>query len=80
MAETADGVQPLCAIWPVSALASVRAALADGAHPATWRLLESIGAKRIHFESPEAFANVNTRSDLDDIASRLGRGAAPRTK
>jgi molybdopterin-guanine dinucleotide biosynthesis protein A len=79
MAETSEGVQPLCAVWPVSALASVVAALADGAHPATWRLLESIGAKRVRFDSTAAFANVNTRSDLEIIASGLKRGAAART-
>src|ERR1700761_6565821 len=37
MAETAEGAQPLCAIWPVTALAPLTGALADGAHPATWR-------------------------------------------
>jgi molybdopterin-guanine dinucleotide biosynthesis protein A len=71
MAETVDGHQPLCAIWPVTALEAVTAALAGGAHPATWRVLESVGAKRVRFEPPEAFANVNTREDLAIIAARL---------
>jgi molybdenum cofactor guanylyltransferase len=74
MAETSDGRQPLCALWPVSALSTVVAALAGGAHPPTWRVLESIGARRVHFESAEAFANLNTRADLAAIAERLARG------
>jgi molybdopterin-guanine dinucleotide biosynthesis protein A len=64
MAETSDGRQPLCALWPVTALPAVRAALADGAHPPTWQLLERLGARKVLFEHPEAFANVNTRDDL----------------
>ena len=49
MAETTDGRQPLCALWPTSALAKVTAALADGAHPATWSVLDSLGAVHVHF-------------------------------
>ena len=52
MAVTADGRQPLCAVWPVAALAVVTAALADGAHPATWRVLEGLGAKAERFDPP----------------------------
>lgn len=71
MAETADGLQPLCAVWPVSALAALTVALAGGAHPPTWRMLDSIGARRVRFESAEAFANLNTREDLAALAARL---------
>ena len=74
MAETADGRQPLCAVWPVGALSTVVAALAGGAHQPTWRVLESVGARREHFERPEAFANLNTRADLEAVAGRVGRG------
>jgi len=73
IAETSDGRQPLCAVWPVSALAKVTAALADGAHPPTWLMLESIGATPVHFPSPESFFNINTRADLAAIAGRLER-------
>jgi molybdopterin-guanine dinucleotide biosynthesis protein A len=73
IAETADGRQPLCAVWPVSALAKITTALAGGAHPPTWLMLESIGATPVHFQTPEAFANVNTRADLAAIAGRLER-------
>ncbi|HET9329342.1 MAG TPA: molybdenum cofactor guanylyltransferase [Steroidobacteraceae bacterium] len=75
MAETADGVQPLCAVWPVSALADLVRALADGAHPPTWRTLDAIGAERVHFADAAAFANLNTRADLAALEDRLGRRA-----
>ena len=71
MAETSDGRQPLCAVWPTSALDRVTAALAGGAHPPTWSVLESIGAVHVRFEDPAAFVNVNTREDLAAIAARL---------
>lgn len=71
MAETSEGHQPLCAVWPVSALARVTEALANGAHPPTWLMLESIGATRVRFQRPEAFANINTRADLAAIAGRI---------
>lgn len=74
MAETADGYQPLCAVWPVSALGALEAALAGGAHPATWRMLDSIGARRVRFDEASAFANLNTRDELAAIAARFGRG------
>lgn len=77
MAETADGRQPLCAVWAVSALPKVIAALAGGAHPPTWFMLESLGAAHVHFQAAEAFANLNTRADLAAIAGRLEREAGP---
>lgn len=73
MAETSEGHQPLCSVWPVTALPAVTDALANGAHPATWKLLDSLGAKRVRFHSAEAFANVNTRPDLEVLAARLQR-------
>ena len=77
MAETSEGHQPLCAVWPVSALPAVTTALENGAHPATWRLLDSIGAKRVRFHAAADFANVNTRPDLAVIAGRFERAAQP---
>jgi molybdopterin-guanine dinucleotide biosynthesis protein A len=74
MAETRDGRQPLCAVWPVAALPVVRAALADGGHPPTWQVLERVGACKVLFERPELFANVNTRDDLAAAAARLAAG------
>jgi molybdopterin-guanine dinucleotide biosynthesis protein A len=73
MAETRDGRQPLCALWPVAALPAVRDALAEGAHPPTWQVLERLGARKVLFERPEAFANVNTREDLAALESLRSR-------
>jgi molybdenum cofactor guanylyltransferase len=73
MAETPDRPQPLCSVWPVTALEPVTAALAGGDHPATWRLLESLGARRVRFEDAEGFANLNTRADLAAIAERVAQ-------
>ena len=64
MAETVEGRQPLCAVWPVSALPVVAEALADGQHPPTWRVLEQVGAVKVLFDPPAAFANLNTREEL----------------
>jgi molybdenum cofactor guanylyltransferase len=74
MAGTSEGRQPLCAVWPVSALSTLVAALEGGAHPPTWRVLESVGAQHVHFERAEAFANLNTRADLAALAERAARG------
>lgn len=64
MAETAEGHQPLCAVWPVSALPVLTTALAGGAHPPTWRMLEEVNAVKVRFDDAEVFANLNTREDL----------------
>lgn len=75
LAETRDGPQPLCALWPVTALPVVRECLVGGAHPPTWRVLERIGGRRVFFENAEAFANVNTRADLVNVEARRLRRA-----
>jgi len=70
-AETAEGRQPMCAVWPVSALPVLTEALADGAHPATWRMLEQLGAVKVFFPDAESFANLNTREDLSRFEALL---------
>jgi molybdopterin-guanine dinucleotide biosynthesis protein B len=75
MAETSEGNQPLTALWPVSALPALTEALRGGAHPATWRILDSLGAKHVRFHPPEAFANLNTREDLAKLAAHFTRDA-----
>jgi molybdopterin-guanine dinucleotide biosynthesis protein A len=72
LAETSDGRQPLCSLWPVTALPLVREALAGGAHPPTWQVLERSGARKVRFAPAAAFANINTRDDLAAIAAKLG--------
>jgi molybdopterin-guanine dinucleotide biosynthesis protein A len=64
----------------VSALPVVEEALLGGQHPATWMLLERVGAQRVHFEPPEAFANINTREDLAVVARRLEQEAFERAR
>jgi molybdenum cofactor guanylyltransferase len=71
MAETEEGRQPLCAVWPVSALPLVEKALAGGGHPATWRVLEEAGAVKLRMDPPELFANLNTRDDLARLEGRF---------
>lgn len=78
LAETSDGRQPLCAVWPVTALPAVREALVGGAHPPTWQVLERLGARKTSFADPAAFANVNTREDLAAVEAL--RAAAPRAR
>jgi molybdopterin-guanine dinucleotide biosynthesis protein A len=73
MAETRDGRQPLCALWPVTALPAVRDALVGGAHPPTWQMLERLGARKVLFDRAEAFANVNTPDDLAAIETAVPR-------
>jgi molybdopterin-guanine dinucleotide biosynthesis protein A len=70
MAETSDGPQPLCALWPITALPAIREALAGGAHPPTWQMLDRLGARRVMFERVDAFANVNTRADLAAVEAK----------
>jgi molybdopterin-guanine dinucleotide biosynthesis protein A len=77
MAETSDGRQPLCAIWPVAALPTVREALSGGAHPPTWQMLERIGARKVVFEHADAFANINTRDDLAAVEARRSHSGSP---
>jgi molybdenum cofactor guanylyltransferase len=74
MAETSEGHQPLCAVWPLDALAPLTEVLANGAHPATWATLDSLGATRVRFPDVASFVNINTRADLDALTQRLDRG------
>ena len=71
MAQTDDGRQPLCAVWPVRALAQLTQALANGAHPPTWQVLESLNTAHVHFASAADFVNINTRADLESLAARF---------
>jgi molybdopterin-guanine dinucleotide biosynthesis protein A len=63
-AATADGPQNLCAVWPVTALAGLRAAMHDGGHPSVRDALSAAGCRAVPFDDPAAFANINTPDDL----------------
>lgn len=78
IAVTAEGRQPLCAVWPVDAAEQLAAALAGGNHPPTWRMLEQLGARTVEFDAA-GFANANTREELARLeAASLTRGGIPR--
>jgi molybdopterin-guanine dinucleotide biosynthesis protein A len=70
LARTRDGPQPLCAVWPVSALTVITQALSGGAHPATWRVLEALNAVPVDFDA-SAFANLNTPDDLAAVEASI---------
>ncbi len=69
MAATADGRQPLCAIWPVDTLPMLTDVLAGGAHPAVWQVLERLDARTVMFDDAAAFANLNTQAELAAVAA-----------
>lgn len=70
VAETSDGWQPQVAVWPTDALTLVENAVAGGAHPPTWRMLQAAGAEPVLFDAA-AFANVNTREDLAALEAQV---------
>ncbi|HUG72743.1 MAG TPA: molybdenum cofactor guanylyltransferase [Steroidobacteraceae bacterium] len=74
LAETNEGRQPMCAVWPVSALPAIVAALDGGGHPPIWRMLEDAGAQKVRFEPAGRFANLNTREDLARFEALLAGG------
>jgi molybdopterin-guanine dinucleotide biosynthesis protein A len=69
-AATAQGPEPLCALWRASARDIVKARLAAG-RLSVMGALGALGAVPVRFEAAHAFANVNTESDL---ARLMGRG------
>lgn len=68
VARTAEGVQPLCALWPVSALERLERL---DHHPPVKRMLKALGAAEVAFDDAEAFRNINTPDDLAAAAARL---------
>ncbi|HWA63044.1 MAG TPA: molybdenum cofactor guanylyltransferase [Caulobacteraceae bacterium] len=69
-AATADGFQGLCALWPVSALPDLKAALDEGRHPSVRAALAAAGAAPVLFDDAEAFANLNSPEDLARLRGR----------
>lgn len=64
VAATDEGMEPLCAVWRLSALAVLEAELAGGRHPPVHGVLERLGAARVGFADAGLFLNVNTPQDL----------------
>jgi molybdopterin-guanine dinucleotide biosynthesis protein A len=69
-AMTADGPQPLCAVWHVDLEEALAARLADGDHPPVQGFLAEIAALPVMFDDPLTFQNANTPQAL----ARLERG------
>ena len=70
VARTAQGLQPLCALWPVGALATLESART---HPPIRRVLAEFGAAEVAFKDAAAFDNLNTPEAFADAAARLLR-------
>lgn len=62
-ARTADGPQPLCALWSVEVLDTLTAELAEG-HPSVQGLQARLGGRAVLFEDEAAFRNINRPGDL----------------
>lgn len=60
VARTAEGLQPLCAIWRCDRLEMIRAALAKGEHPSVRATLADLDAVEVCFDDAHAFDNINT--------------------
>jgi molybdopterin-guanine dinucleotide biosynthesis protein A len=73
VARTLGGLQPLCALWPISALAAVTAALSGGDHPAIKHVLEQLKAELVDFDEADLFDNLNTPKDYQTALHRAGR-------
>lgn len=70
-ALTCQGEHPLCALWGVDLLDTLKARLGVGEHPAARAFLREIGAAAVYFDDANAFANANTA----DALAELERGA-----
>ena len=67
--ETSDGMEPLCALWPVSALDTLGS---PKEHPPIRRVLKHVGAACVRFEDAGAFTNLNTPEDYARAKLRPG--------
>ena len=66
--RTPDGLEPLCALWSVSALATLDAV---NGHPPVRDLLRSAGAVDVAFAETADFANLNTPEDFAAAERRM---------
>jgi molybdopterin-guanine dinucleotide biosynthesis protein A len=75
VARTADGLQPLCALWPVGALDALAAILASGDHPAIKHVLLSLDVAEAAFDEADLFDNLNTPDDYRSALRRAPKQA-----
>ena len=66
--RTSGGLQPLCALWPTTAVEMLEAL---ESHPPVGRLLAALGAAEVVFEDAAAFANLNTPGDFATAGASL---------
>ena len=79
LARTATGLHPMCAVWRVTLLDQVFAALAATPTPGLDAVLLAAGAAEVAFEPADLFATIETRDDLTAAEQRLSgetRGVA----
>lgn len=69
--ETAEGLQPLCALWSKSALPLIEAAL-KGKRRSVRAVLAQLSLHRVSLTEPEALLNLNTREDLAKLSKGMG--------
>jgi molybdopterin-guanine dinucleotide biosynthesis protein A len=61
--ETAEGLQPLCALWSKSALPLIETALKSEKR-SVMPVLAQLSLHRVSLAAPDALLNLNTRDDL----------------
>ncbi len=71
-AHDGERAHPLCALWRADAAGLVETLAAGGAHLPMREVLAALGAVAIAFPDPAAFANVNTRDDLQRLTAEGG--------
>lgn len=68
---TADGPQPLCALWTPAALPRLTAILTDHRHPPVFQLLDDLGAVRLPVQEAGLFLNFNTAAEFAAVRTGL---------
>jgi molybdopterin-guanine dinucleotide biosynthesis protein A len=69
-ARTAEGLQPLCALWSVALLEALTAELARS-HPSVRGWQAAMDGQSVLFEDAAAFRNVNAPRDLPPLAGEV---------
>lgn len=68
-AVTADGPQPLCAVWRADLVTMLSLRLTLGRHPAVRAFFGDIEAVEVRFDDPRPFTNANSPAVLATLAS-----------
>lgn len=70
VAQSPNGVEPLCGIYKHSILHEARKMLKEGNHRLT-ALLENVATKRVKFKTKEPFLNLNHPEEYQEALRRL---------